>query len=309
MLGEVPHAPAQTNREPSFALSPGFQAWKESVHRPIEFYGKVVDENDQPIGGAKVIFSSDHLFPQEGSLKTNTMSDQNGLFSLSGVMGRGLGVEVKKTGYYPVKRANQTSFDYRANFQEPFHPDAGNPVVFHLRKRGAGTELITSQRGISPLLEVPVPRDGSPVYVDFTGRKVGSSGHLLISQVKPEYLEAKKATAWSFRMAIAEGGFIEQNDEFPFEAPESGYQPIVELQFNKGQTNWTTWLKRNYYIAFGQPRRYGVLDVDTLMGSGTVRLRYAINPDGSRNLEPKEAVPERRELPPGVTEVIPDYAK
>jgi len=41
-------------------------------------------------------------------------------------------------------------------------------------------------------------------------------------------------------MDIPDGGFVEENDEFPFEAPESGYQSIVDFAFQQGQPNWTT---------------------------------------------------------------------
>jgi hypothetical protein len=88
-------------------------------------------------------------------------------------------------------------------------------------------------------------------------------------------------------MAIPDGGFVEQNEAFPFQAPEAGYQPTIEFHFKSGETNWATTLQRQYYIAFGQPRRYGRLVVETAIEMEGARLTYAINPDGSRYLEPK----------------------
>jgi hypothetical protein len=73
---------------------------------------------------------------------------------------------------------------------------------------------------------------------------------------------------------------------FAYEAPESGYQPVVEFRFQKGDTNWTERIDKTFYVAFGTPRKYGRLHVETTMTSGTI-LDYAINPVGSRNLEPK----------------------
>ena len=107
-----------------------------------------------------------------------------------------------------------------------------------------------------------------------------------ISAVKPDRLKLERASEWAFKMSIPDGGFIEQNDEFPFEAPEAGYQPTIDFHFKAGETNWTDTIHKSYYIAFGQPRKYGRLDLDTQMYWGT-RLTYAINPTGSRNLEPK----------------------
>jgi hypothetical protein len=271
------------------------QLWK----MPITFYGVVIDQNTNPVPDAQIHFAWTDLSPTRRS-ETNTQSDANGLFGLSGVTGRGLEVRVSKAGYYASRRGT-TAFDYGDNYQ----PD-GNPVLFLLHKHGTGADLITSRYGVTPDFPVSAPRDGTPVLVDLLHRKFGAEGQLEIKQVKPEYLDAKKATAWRFRMEIKDGGLLEHNDEFPFEAPQNGYQPVVDFDFKLGATNWTTMLSRHYYIAFGQPRRYGWLKVETRIGSGGATLEYAINPDGSRYLEPKPPTPPQpRQLPPGVREVIP----
>jgi carboxypeptidase family protein len=293
------------------AAQDALEQWKQRMHRPIAFYGRVVDENGRPVEGASVSFSYNRFIPPEDSFTTNTVSDRNGMFSLSGVMGSTLSVHVGKQGYYSVGSANKNHFNYMADHMElsgyePFSPDTGNPVIFHLRKKGSGVELVTSQHGMSPDLEISAGYDGVPVRVNFFSRKVGSEGQLELSAVKPR--RGETASQWSFRMSIPDGGFIEENDEFPFEAPESGYQSIVEFSFKAGETNWVETVSKDYYIIFGQPPKYGRIHIETGIYWG-FRLQYAINPNGSRNLEPKEPEPPRRELPPGVIEVIPDRIK
>ena len=44
---------------------------------------------------------------------------------------------------------------------------------------------------------------------------------------------------------------------------------------------------KDYYIKFGSPPRYGRLHLETLIEMQGARLTYAINPTGSRNLEPQ----------------------
>jgi hypothetical protein len=61
---------------------------------------------------------------------------------------------------------------------------------------------------------------------------------------------------------------------------------VVEFKFQKGDANWTERLDKTFYIAFGNPRKYGRIHVETTMTTGTI-LEYAVNPDGSRNLESK----------------------
>ncbi len=131
-----------------------------------------------------------------------------------------------------------------------------------------------------------IPRDGTPVNIDLLTQNIGNTGQVKISELKPEYQSWKLATNWSFRMEIAEGGFLEQNDDFPFEAPTSGYQSVVNFQFQKDGTNWTEGINKKFYIKFGSPARYGRFQVQTTISNGGALITYAINPDGSRNLEP-----------------------
>jgi hypothetical protein len=278
------------------------QKWKSQLSAPINFFGKVVDENDQPVAGAIVGFSWNDLPPEEEtreytgenftpfaymhSSKGQTTSDAQGLFSLLDKKGKNLSVAISKTGYYSTGDARLRTFEYGDPLMGIFTPDSSNPVIFHLRKKGPGVDLVTSQFGVSPLLEVKAPRDGTPVQVDMLERKSGQ-GPLTISQSKPPYESWKQASEWAFRMEIPDGGFVEHKDEFPFEAPESGYQPAIQFNFRQGQTNWTITLQKDYYIKFGNPPRYGRLHLETSIQMQGARLTYAINRTGSRNLEPK----------------------
>lgn len=254
--------------------------WKQ----PINFYGKVVDENNQPVAGASVDYTWSTLSPT-GTLKKHDESDGSGLFSIHET-GSGINMTVSKEGYYTNPNEKLRNYEYANHGNGVFIPDTANPVVFHLRKKGAGADLITSQSGISPDFPIHIPRDGTPVKLDLMHRKVGDSGQIQISENKPEHNVWQQAASWSFRMEIPDGGFVEENDQFPFEAPGSGYQSVVDLQFQKGNTNWSESINKNYYIKFGNPPRYGRFQVQTDISAGGAIVTYAINPDGSRNLEP-----------------------
>ena len=259
---------------------------------PISFYGQVVDERTNPVAQAEISFGWNTM---SGSRSTNTSSDINGLFSLAGVTGNGLSVHVSKSGYYTPK-GQETYFAYSKGYRA--YPST--PAIFRLRKQGTGVELITSQTGVSEYVDIRVPLDGIPIRVDFFNRTAGSQGQLEFSNVKPRLSfdgnprgipvgpdgQKMELPEWSFHLSIPEGGFVEHNDEFPFQAPEAGYQPTLDFHFKAGATNWTDQLQKQYYIAFGQPRKYGRIRFETGMYQG-VRLRYAINPDGTRNLESK----------------------
>lgn len=247
---------------------------------PINFYGKVVDENSNAVAEADITFGWSEFPTEEGARRATTKSDADGLFSLHDKRGPALDVWVNKAGYYAA-HGGRMGLSY---MDEDFSPDPQNPVVFRLRKKGQGTELITSENGIRLSVAVRVPKNNTPVRVDLLQKDVSATGQVEISQVKPPWREA---TEWSFRMSIPDGGFVENQDEFQFEAPQANYVPTVEYHFTKNETNWTTHVGKQFYIIFGQPRRYGWFRIDSDIAQETIFLTYAINPSGSRNLEPR----------------------
>jgi hypothetical protein len=249
---------------------------------PIEFYGKVVDEANSPVEDAQIIFSCNDL-SETGTSDYKAKSDASGLFSIKDITGKLLTVHVHKDGYYSSSRDNDSY--YYAGQNVNFRPDMNIPVVFHLRKIGKGAELLTSQKGMNPQLGISVPKDGTSVKVDLIQKQTSPSGQLEISQNKPPW---QGATNWSFRLSIPDGGLVENQDEYQFEAPASGYQPALEYDFVKTDTNWTTQVTKQFYIMFGNPPRYGSLSFQCNLRQQTVFLTYAINPDGSRNLEPQQ---------------------
>ena len=285
-----PTAPMTTavppSAEPPASKLSSNAVWERTLARwqaPIEFYGKVVDENTNPVADATASFHWMEAPTADGNRSTNTQSDSGGLFSLHGALGLTLAVSVGKEGYYSLRTDND-SFSYGSVAVGHFSPDPQNPAIFHLRKKSQGVELLTSQNGIRPNVWVRIPKDGTPVHVDFFQKQASATGQLEISQNKPPW---QTATNWSFSLSIPDGGLIENQDEFQFQAPDTGYQPEIEYNFAKSEPDWTTHVTKQFYIAFGQPRKYGWLRFESDISQETVLVTYAINPTGSQNLEPQ----------------------
>jgi hypothetical protein len=276
----APNKPATS--APAAILPTAAEIWQ----KPIDFYGKVIDENSNPVAGVSIQFHWTDLTALNQERTDSTESDANGLFSLRGKHGGSMTLWFSKEGYYSSHNG-QMSFNYAAG-PNILSPDPLNPVIFQLHKKGQGVELVTSANGLQSSLAALVPINGDPVKVDLLQQKVGASGDLELSQVKPDRSHWQTATNWSFHMSIPAGGFIEEADAFPFTAPETGYQTTVDLAFVKGEPDWATQISKTYYIAFGQPQKYGWLRVEANIAQQTVFLTYAINPTGSRNLEPAQ---------------------
>ena len=108
--------------------------WEEirrTINRPIEFYGKVVDETGTPLAGATVTFGW-VVYPED-VMHTNVLADPEGFFALNNATGATLYVSVTKDGY--VQGTNQGRFDFHSLPDASFQPDPNNPVVFRLLKR------------------------------------------------------------------------------------------------------------------------------------------------------------------------------
>lgn len=254
------------------------QMWQ----KPIDFYGKVIDENSNPVADVDIKFRWTDLTATNQERTSSTESDTGGLFSLRGKHGGSMTFWFGKQGYYSSDHG-QMSFNYAVG-PDILSPDPRNPVVIHLRKKGQGVELVTSKNGIRSNLAIRIQKSGAPALIDFFQKQASATGQLEISQIKPPW---QTTTNWSFSLKIPDGGLVENQDEFQFQAPESGYQSTVEYNFLKSDPIWTTQVTKQFYICFGSPREYGWLRIDSNLSQETVFLTYAINPSGSRKLEPK----------------------
>lgn len=251
---------------------------------PISFFGKVIDQDNQPVADATVHFHWTALSPQ-GTSRRTAVSDSRGLFALRGEQGKTLGVRVEKIGYYTVDGGQgMVGFEYASPYEKTFHePDEAHPVIFRLVKKGEAEPLL--QRSV----ELDLPGNGSKRAVDLLIGKASETGSLQITAWKPPLSTEPipKPYDWRIMVGIASGGFVECQDILPFTAPEDGYVSSVDLHMSPDLgTQWSVGVERNYYFRFGTPPRYGRLTLRTNGDSKVVFLDYFLNPKpGSRNLE------------------------
>src|SRR5207253_10306366 len=182
---------------------------------------RVVDENEQPVSGASIAAQWSDL-SANGATNETTISNDQGLFSITGKTGRGITIRVSKDGYYTPKR-QQISFDYAAFWEANYHePNPHNPVLFHLRKKHQGDVLSSGE------IRPTIPPNGTPVRFDLlNGGRVSPNGQLEIAAVTNMEQYPPRIFNWRATISVPGGGLIEHNSEFPFEAPEAGYQPSV----------------------------------------------------------------------------------
>ena len=251
--------------------------WKQ----PINFYGKVVDETNQPVANADVHFVWNDL-SQKGTSETNAQSDGNGLFLFTGQQGKRLFVDVAKNGYYASRR-NPLAFEYANPADGLFTPDAANPVVFHLRKKGQAEQLIHGLKLFGSRV------DGSLSYVDLTAAKNGRTppGDLTVQCTRSEPNDEKKFD-WTFTVGVPDGGLIESTNEFDFVAPETGYQSSYQIAHRASDSDWTGQEKRKFFVKSQGGQHYARIEITIIPDynqNAAYDVEWFLNPSGSRNLE------------------------
>lgn len=298
----LPHNPP-TTQQPSptpdlsiYKTDPKWIWWNEQMERdrnfewkmPINFYGKVVDQDDRPVEGAKVTLQWTDM-SAKGTSQRTIFTDSAGRFQLTGVSGKNLGVnQIFKEGYYPVTKGIQTGFEYAAFFEPTYHePDVNSPVVFRLRKAGEiPNELLARETmmGIAPT--------GQPHYIDLqTTRKSSEAQADIAIRITRTAPKEQQRYDWSASIEGVNGaGLIESDDEFMFEAPQNGYKPAYSYEFAEGSPDWANNFKRKYYVTAEGGKVYGRLEVEFFpkyQNTAAIAVRFFVNPTGSRNLEYK----------------------
>ena len=248
----------------------------------IDFYGKVQDQYGYPVPGAKVHYSAADQYFGDSSKYEGT-SDASGGFSITGIKGAGLFVDVFKDGYDGIDKRSGGSFGYGMP-SERRPPTRDNPAIFILRKKTEAEPLIAVDR------DVVIPKDGTPVEVNLkTGKAVPKGqGDLKIEcWADDQHTDARRRYEWHFRLSIPAGGLIErQNADFDFEAPTDGYQSIEEFKMPQSTERWRDSFEKQYFTKLGDGTYARMRFRITTGGDHFASITSYLNPKpGSRNLE------------------------
>ncbi len=259
---------------------------KEIVaNRPINFYGKIVDENNSAIPGASIQLAWTKWAP-EGYSEVMIKSDNDGLFSLTDVEGRRLLVNVSKGGYHPPS-SSDNSFEYGDASDRRYHqPDPNNPVVFVLTQKGKAEPLIkTDIPGFGKTAQLP--KDGTEVEFDINKGQIvkAGEGQIRISLYIGQTTKTEKKFDWKCRLSVPGGGIQQRKHALAFQAPAEGYLPFTEIEIAKSDDKqWRGDVQQTFFIKLANGS-FGRLDFFVLARNGGFQLQSFINPTGSRNLE------------------------
>ena len=254
--------------------------------QPIVFYGKVIDQDGNPISdvtvNANVAISKQWMEKTYKSYTTN--SDSNGLFQFEGLRGMALLIGLQKEGYQYSSTDNGYNYSAVYTEKERHHPDANAPVIFKMWKLQGPQQLVTI--GANAYL----PCNGSSSSFDLlTHRKVSDGGDITVSITRnPQNIQGVHQFDWKAVVQVTNGGLVARNDQYPNEAPVDGYQSQIVIDMPKDAKPWFDDYRHTYYLKIrgGQYGRVS-LEIYAAFEQPNVPFNFSgyVNPTGSRNLE------------------------
>lgn len=274
------------------------KAWEQSREKEIEFWGKVIDQHNEPVVGVAVTATiTTHQIPPLGFKPQPTTiysanTDGGGVFYIKGRSGRGFTIEtMKKEGYVlPPALQSRTAnlFWYNYDLLDPkcFKADSTSPVVFHMWKIEQPEKLIKGEGfyGIIP--------DGGSYTVDLLTQKHARGetlGDFRVKIARPGNVKwGARGYDWSCEIEAVGGGLIATQDEFMYRAPEVGYLPHYDLKISASDEHWSDQAVRQFYLKSREGEVYARLEVEILANyqeKAVFSVKYYANPNGSRNLE------------------------
>lgn len=272
-----------------------FQQVVDEKNTQIDFYSKVIDQNDNPLSGVRVKMNVRQWYVKSFALldadahflRFETITDADGLFSILGTKGDVISLEsIEKEGYELSSKAIN-GFNYVRG--ETVYSD--KPAIYKMWKKGIPAKLVTFHKATR------VPYDGTPMIFDLLKGKKSTDTNAqsdirvtLTRNPLKRPLGSKEKYDWTADLEAIDGGIIASDDEFMYLAPEIGYQPRLEMRMMRTNVDWTPNWSVSFYLKSRGGQCYGQISVEFMTDSSEATTGFtitsALNPDGSRNLQP-----------------------
>lgn len=268
------------------------EVWNNLFKSPINFWVKVVDENNQPIEGASVrvkIFKDSSGGGTENmirELKTN----REGLANLLNERGAMIHAIASAEGYKALRGEkggdlSRSNINYTSDNYVPPQPTQQKPTTLRLRTihPQAPLYLYNSNR-------VKIDPNGEEVKLSVV---TNDGEHNITVSVKcwseaPVPFDYSRYP-WKAEIQMLGGKLLEMRNKFDYDAPKNGYEPLISVNNEDPHAkNWFRSLsgKRGYYWFKTNDGNYGkiLFDLDTGFNH-KFSFKGVLNPTGSTILD------------------------
>ena len=247
---------------------------------PIDFYGQVIDQQGNPIGGVTIKVYVRHweltMDAMSRPIRMTKVTDANGRFDIHGPTGDGIDIEL-------IEKAR---FDLEPS-QRSFGPSGGRteiPIMFRMWSANTHERLIVGEKSFH------IIPDGRMNFLNLTNGTIAASGEgdFKIWVRRPAEISSGQRYEWSCGIEGNTGGLLLEVDANAamYTAPAEGYEPsfIFEQKVGSGWGDSTG--RKRFYVRLKNGKMYGRLCIELFAyyndrTPGLVRVDYAVNPSGS----------------------------
>lgn len=260
---------------------------RRDYNTPIDFWGKAVDQDGNPIAGVKAEIVVDE---HGGNKEYVVFSDGEGLFEISGKKGARVRVKVSLDGYAPTSdekigsRVFARTIYYSTDAMPAYAPPTrDNPQTFVLRKKNPLANLVYVTRK-----NVPIDKNGvaKKIKLEAEGKAIEVEVHCWSDCPVPFTYDKYD---WRAEIRIAGGKLRSITELDPVTAPTDGYQQVFKVEMPKDTKG--NWLRRNpngtrdFWIQFDDGT-YAKARIEVKTGrTHEVDAEVWYNLDGTNNFE------------------------
>jgi hypothetical protein len=258
------------------------------MNSKMVFYGRTIDQDGSPVAGAEIEYNiakyEGLTLPGMGWTIKHAVeqSDENGQFIIDEAAALHLNINaINRAGYVFAGGGRKTGIRTTPRHEggEFYQPDPANPVIFQAwKKTEVARELKRGEGLVTPII------NGQPRTIRFpdTDETVSVT---FVHYDNSLTEENRGKRWWTARFSVENGGLIDSDDAFMYQAPEAGYQTTVEVSGQEHQ-----WVSKRFYLKVLGGKIYGRIEMDMTgyygqeSNRGAVDIKYVLNPNGSRNL-------------------------
>lgn len=245
---------------------------------PVEFYGKIVDQDGVPIPGVCVVWSVGKAgyFASQPDTRGESFSDSVGMFSVSNQRGRALQIDSMKKEGYRESKGGSKSFSFGDN-SDPHIPDPKKPVIFLMIKDNLPKNQFSEEQ------EIHLIWNGEPNRI----KLIGQDSMLIVTATRDRNSGQIDGFSWSMDISIAGGKVFELAAGAALLAPVDGYVENIRFGFQANEAGWQAGGDKNVVFKT-KDGNYGIVCINFYTnredGRKSLYVKSTINLSGHRNL-------------------------
>jgi len=276
----------------------------------IDFYGKVVDQKNEPVANAEIKYSTMGLWNLTKGDKGKVVTDNKGVFNIN-AKGNKLFLRMpehkdvaeafapnvnESLSHEPVKVLEFIAGKgVHGNSEGWEEYSKESPYIINVWTVESFDDVINykGNYGITPNGQSHTFIRNNKKNIMYSKIGKDSEGYIYMTCERDSNGYSKRKGDWSITLQAVDGGVQETNDFYLNEAPLTGYQSAIIISMDENMENYKSRVHgKKYYFTAHNEQVYGSIVVAyepfRKKRKCLVNIDYKINLNGSRNLAVKK---------------------